>query len=58
MLSHPTRIAIVEMLRDGKLSARNIQRKLSVEQANPFRYLAILRGRQILANCKDGNQVF
>jgi len=58
MLSHPSRIAIVEMLRDGKLVARNIHGKLGVELANLSHYLAKLRSRQILANGKDGNQVF
>ena len=57
-LSHPTRIAILEVLRDGELSARAIQEKLGVEQSNLSQHLAILRSRQIVANRKDGNQVF
>jgi ArsR family transcriptional regulator len=57
-LSHPTRIAILEVLRDGELSAGTIQEKLGVEQANLSQHLAILRSRQIVANRKDGNQVF
>jgi len=57
-LAHPTRIAILEVLRDGELSARTIQEKLGVEQANLSQHLAILRSRQIVANRKDGNQVF
>jgi ArsR family transcriptional regulator len=57
-LSHPTRIAILELLRDRELSARAIQEKLGVEQANLSQHLAILRSQQIVANRKDGNQVF
>jgi len=57
-LSHPTRIAIVEVLRDGELSTRTIQERLGVEQANLSQHLAILRSRQIVLNRKDGNQVF
>ena len=57
-LSHPTRIAIVETLRDGEISARAIQERLGIEQANLSQHLAILRGRQIVANRKEGNQVF
>jgi ArsR family transcriptional regulator len=57
-LSHPTRIAILEVLRDRELSARAIQEKLGVEQANLSQHLAILRNHQIVANRKDGNQVF
>ena len=57
-LSHPTRIAILEVLRDRELSARTIQEKLGLEQANLSQHLAILRSHQIVVNRKDGNQVF
>jgi ArsR family transcriptional regulator len=57
-LSHPTRIAILDLLRDRELSARTIQEKLDIEQANLSQHLAILRSRQIVVNRKDGNQVF
>ena len=57
-LSHPTRIAILELLRDRELSARTIQEKLGLEQANLSQHLAILRSHQIVVNRKDGNQVF
>src|SRR5271165_2716241 len=57
-LAHPTRIAILEALRDGEISARAIQERLGVEQANLSQHLAILRSRQIVANRKEGNQVF
>jgi len=57
-LSHPTRIAILELLRERELSARAIQEKLGVEQANLSQHLAILRSHQIVLNRKDGNQVF
>ena|SRR5579871_4392958 len=57
-LGHPTRIAIVEMLRNGELSAGVIQERLGIEQANVSQHLAILRGRQVLANRKEGNLVF
>lgn len=57
-LGHPTRIAIVEMLRNGELSAGVIQERLGIEQANVSQHLAILRNRQILVNRKEGNQVF
>jgi len=57
-LSHPTRIAIVETLRDGEISARAIQERLGIEQANLSQHMAILRGRQIVSSRKEGNQVF
>ncbi len=57
-LGHPTRIAIVEILRDKELSAGAIQERLGIEQANISQHLAILRSRQIVTNRKEGNQVF
>ena len=57
-LAHPTRIAIVETLRDGELSAGALQARLGIEQANLSQHLTILRSRQIVVNRKGGNQVF
>ena len=57
-LAHPTRIAILESLRDGELAAGAIQELLGVEQANLSQHLAILRSRQIVLNRREGNQVF
>ncbi len=57
-LSNPTRIAILEVLQAGELSAGAIQERLGIEQANLSQHLAILRSRQIVVNRKDGNQVF
>jgi DNA-binding transcriptional ArsR family regulator len=57
-LAHPTRIAIIEVLRSGELSTRAIQERLGIEQANLSQHLSILRSRQLVLNRKDGNQVF
>jgi DNA-binding transcriptional ArsR family regulator len=57
-LAHPTRIAILEVLREGEMPAGAIQERLGVEQANLSQHLAILRSRQIVNSRKQGNQVF
>jgi ArsR family transcriptional regulator len=57
-LAHPTRIAIVEQLRDGELSAGALIERLGIEQANASQHLAVLRAKNILVNRKTGNQVF
>ena len=57
-LAHPTRIAMVEMLREGEMSAGQLIEKLDVEQANASQHLAVLRAKQIVVNRKEGNQVF
>jgi DNA-binding transcriptional ArsR family regulator len=58
-LAHPTRIAIVELLRDeGEVPVTRIQETLRIEQANASQHLAVLRAKQIVVGRKDGNQVF
>jgi DNA-binding transcriptional ArsR family regulator len=57
-LAHPTRIAIIEQLRDGELSAGALIERLGVEQANASQHLSVLRSKRILTNRKVGNQVF
>ena len=57
-LAHPTRIAIVETLRDGALSAGQLIEKLGLEQANASQHLAILRAKHVVVNRKVANQVF
>ncbi len=57
-LGHPTRIAIVEELRHGELSAGQIIERLKLEQANASQHLAVLRSRQVVTRRKEGNQVF
>jgi DNA-binding transcriptional ArsR family regulator len=57
-LSHPTRIAIIELLRDGELSAGTLIERLGVEQANASQHLTVLRAKRLVINRKSGNQVF
>jgi DNA-binding transcriptional ArsR family regulator len=57
-LAHPTRIAVVEALRDGELTAGTLQDQLAVEQANLSQHLGVLRSKQVLVSRKAGNQVY
>ena len=57
-LAHPTRIAIVEALRDGETSAGQLIGRLGLEQANASQHLTVLRTKQIVISRKEGNQVF
>lgn len=57
-LSHPTRIAIVEALRDGEMPAGKLIEKLELEQANASQHLTVLRSKKIVVNRKVGNQVY
>jgi ArsR family transcriptional regulator len=57
-LAHPTRIAIIELLSGGELSAGELIERLGMEQANVSQHLAVLRAKHLVANRKAGNQVF
>ena len=57
-LAHPTRIAIIELLENGELSAGELIEKLGMEQANVSQHLAVLRAKQLVVHRKVGNQVF
>lgn len=57
-LAHPTRIAIIEILREGELSAGGIIERVGLEQANASQHLTVMRSKHILVNRKVGNQVF
>jgi len=57
-LAHPTRIAIVEALRDGEVGTGALLAQLGVEQANLSQHLGVLRDKRVVVARKAGNQVF
>ncbi|MCE0484181.1 MAG: metalloregulator ArsR/SmtB family transcription factor [Methylacidiphilales bacterium] len=57
-LAHPTRIAMVELLRNGEFSAGKLIELLKLEQANASQHLSVLRSKQVVVGRKEGNQVF
>ncbi len=57
-LANPTRIAMIEFLRNGELSAGTLIERLGIEQANASQHLAVLRAKQIVVSRKVGNQVY
>jgi DNA-binding transcriptional ArsR family regulator len=57
-LGHPTRIAILEMLDRGEVSAGALIKDLGMEQANVSQHLAVLRAQHLVSTRKAGNQVF
>lgn len=58
ILAHPTRIHIVECLRDGELSVGAILESITVEPANLSQHLGLLRSKGLVSARKEGNQVF
>jgi len=57
-LGHPTRIAILELLDKGEISAGALIKELGMEQANVSQHLAVLRSQHLVSTRKVGNQVF
>ena len=57
-LAHPTRLRILEVLRDGELPVNAILSKIDRDQANISQHLTNLRLRGLVVNRKEGNKVF
>lgn len=53
-LAHPTRVRILEQLRDGEKCVCEFTEDLDLEQANTSQHLAVLRKQDIVAFRKDG----
>lgn len=58
VLAHPTRIYVVECLRDGELAVNAILERIGVEPANLSQHLGVLRSKGLVSTRKEGNQVF
>ncbi|WP_003540235.1 ArsR/SmtB family transcription factor [Desulfotomaculum nigrificans] len=56
-IAHPTRIRILELLKDGEHCVCDIFEALNVEQANTSQHLAILKRQDILQSRKEGLRV-
>jgi DNA-binding transcriptional ArsR family regulator len=57
-LANPTRIAVLDELREGELTVGDLVQRLKVEQSNLSQHLAVLRARQLVSARKSGSQVF
>ncbi len=53
-LAHPTRVKIVEMLRDGERCVCELMEELALEQSNVSQHLAVLKKLGVLGSRKDG----
>lgn len=57
-LAHPTRLRILELLREGERCVCEIIPELELEQSNISQHLAILRERGIVEYRKEGISIF
>lgn len=56
--SHPIRIAIVEVLRDGEVCVCHITERIGAERSNVSRHLAIMLRTGVLQTRREGLQVY
>ena len=57
-LSDPTRLRLLGLLQDGEQNVTALRRKLGLPQPTVSHHLALLRSAQLVANRRDGKQVF
>jgi len=56
-LAHPTRIAILEMLRRGEICVCEMCPDLEISQANVSQHLAVLRDNNLVATRREGTRM-
>lgn len=57
-LSHPARVQIIKLLKNGRLCVCDILPEVEMEQSNTSQHLAVLRKQGILSSSKEGTMVF
>lgn len=57
-LSHPTRLRILDALRDGELTVGDLQERLSAEQSTVSQHLAALRSKDLVKSRREGTSVW
>lgn len=57
-LAHPTRIRILELLRQGEKSVSELRAALEAEGSTVSQQLAVLRTRDLVATRKEGNLIY
>ena len=58
-ISHPMRIAIIDLLANGKkLSVTEIYKSLGIEQATASHHLNILKSKGLLLSNREGKKIY
>jgi len=58
VFSHPTRLQILNTLREEELSVSELARSLGVSMGNLSQHLNMMKQRRVLVSRKDGNNVY
>jgi ArsR family transcriptional regulator, virulence genes transcriptional regulator len=57
-MANPTRLKIMNLLREGEKSVEELRERLSLPKANLSQHLSILRGRRIVSTRRAGLNVY
>ncbi len=58
VFSHPKRLEVINVLRDGEMAVGELSQKLGLPIGNLSQHLSMMKERRILVSRKEGNQVF
>lgn len=58
VLSHPKRLELIDVLRNGEMSAGELGQRLGLPSANLSQHLTMMRERRVLTSRKEGNVVY
>jgi DNA-binding transcriptional ArsR family regulator len=58
VFSHPKRLEVINVLRDGEVSVTDLAQRLGLTIGNLSQHLSMMRERHILLSRKEGNMVY
>ena len=57
VISHPTRLQIIDILREGEMAVTDLALRLQVAVGNLSQHLNLMKQRRVLVSRKEGNSV-
>jgi ArsR family transcriptional regulator len=58
VFSHPKRLEVINVLRDGEMTVSELAQKLGLTIGNLSQHLSMMKERHILLTRKEGNMVY
>ena len=58
VFSHPKRLEVINILRDGEMTVSDLAEKLGLAVGNLSQHLSMMKERRILVSRKEANNVF
>jgi len=58
VFSHPKRLEVINVLRDGEMTVTELSQKLGLSLGNLSQHLSMMKERHVLLSRKEGNMVY